>query len=169
MKLGMKFSKQAWAQPGFLQILVYFVKGWVECSWRLTAPQAGGSGDPPALQCPEKLPLASLAPHLNHPSSLSASAPGKEVDTDLKYRGVMPVISLWDCGTWEWYNPVLMKSPNQAVAVNLPLCSKKPSPHSLGAALSQQCLREASLRLQFCLHSNVFRWHKPGYFASGIP
>jgi len=52
---------------------------------------------PTGFATPGRFPLALLAPHLKHPSS--ASAPGKQVDTDLNYRGVMPVISLWDLRT----------------------------------------------------------------------
>lgn len=74
---------------------LFYVRSWAECSWSLTTPQAGGR-HPPAFQCPERFPLAFLASHLNHPSSLSPSAPGKDVDTDLKFRGIMPVISPWD-------------------------------------------------------------------------
>lgn len=77
---------------------LFCVRGWAECSGSLSPP-GRGSGDPLALQCPERFPLALLATPLNHPSSVSPSAPGKELDTDLKFRGIMPVVSPWDMRT----------------------------------------------------------------------
>lgn len=106
VKTPLPWRNSAWhfqSRPGLR--LVFCRYGFILCdrlSWvqpEAHSPQAGGSGDPPALQCPERFPLAFLAPHLNHPSSRSASAPGKEVDTDLKYRGITPVISPWDMRT----------------------------------------------------------------------
>lgn len=63
------------------------------------SPPGRRQGGPTSLAMPREVPLAFLASHLNHPSSLSPSAPGKEVDTDLKFRGIMPVISPWDMRT----------------------------------------------------------------------